>query len=148
MFFSSFLVLFEEKKIRGAMPKSTFPFSHTDPQKTHFSKKKFFGQKTHFFRKKKLLGKVKIFCSKAAKSTKNTMQKTDFKNFFWNQLFFENRKFENQKSATQKVFRPYNQIYKIKCPKTIPATFRRIGTNVPGKIRIDKGFDINPGTFV
>ena len=28
-----------------------------------------------------------------------------------------------------------------------PATFRRISTNVPGKRRFIKGFDINPGTF-
>jgi hypothetical protein len=53
MFLGRFLLLFEEKKTRGAMPKSTFPFSHTDPQKTHFFEKKFFGRFFDIFEKSK-----------------------------------------------------------------------------------------------
>ena len=39
-------------------------------------------------------------------------------------------------------------VYKKSFPKNARATFRRIKTNVPGKVRFDMGFDINPGTFV
>ena len=87
MFFSSFLVLFEEKKIRGGMPKSTFPFSHTDPQKTHFSKKKFFGQKTHFFRKKSCSEKWKFFAQKPQKVAKTRCKKPISKIFFGTHFF-------------------------------------------------------------
>ena len=56
--------IFEEKKSWGAMPKSTFPFSHTDPQKTHFSKKFQKVQKTHFLRFRKKSGFRKKFLSR------------------------------------------------------------------------------------
>ena len=41
----------------------------------------------------------------------------------------------------------YHHISSPTFPKNVPATFRRIWTNVPGKGRFVRGFDINPGTI-
>jgi hypothetical protein len=87
MFLYSFLVLFEEKKSWGAMRKTTFPFSHTDPQKTHFSKKIQKVQKTHFFEKSGFpkvksisVKKIAFFSSKWARKSENFEKifRTDF----------------------------------------------------------------------
>ena len=58
--------------------------------------------KSHFFRKKKLLGKVKIFCSKAAKSSQKHDAKNRFQKFFLEPTFF--RKSKNRKSEIQNHF--------------------------------------------
>ena len=65
----------------------------------HLSKPRF--KKVHFwkfFEKKSLLEKWIFWAQNTQKVALKTAFLTDFKNFFWNPLFFESRFFENLKS--------------------------------------------------